>query len=128
VVITDCWTICSKAAIHFLLFWPFKTLGGNCLIKFNTCDYKSDAGLKYFAGRRMFLLAKCTWHCLYSLADKQIGILRSNVHFMFLPVVSCRLVRNTIATLVESLYKITVDVCESNAYVLWILEKCLCLP
>jgi len=61
-----------------------------------------------------------------------MDILRCNVHFVFLPVSSCRLVKNTNVTLVESncsaLYKIPVDVCESSVYVLWILEQCLCLP
>jgi hypothetical protein len=56
-MITDHWTIWSKAAIHFLPFSPFKRLGDNCNIKFSSCDYKSDAGLKYFAGRRMLPLA-----------------------------------------------------------------------
>lgn len=61
-----------------------------------------------------------------------MDILRSNVHFVSLPVVSCRLVKNTSVTLVASsnstLYKIPVDVCKSSVYVLWILGKCLCLP
>ena len=63
------------------------------------------------------------------MANKKLDILRSNVHFVFLPVVSCRLVKNTNVTLVEcAMYKIPEDVCESSVYVLWILGKCLCLP